>query len=79
MIDYIENIKKIAAKTFDVKVSDISDELSIGEIDGWDSVGNLNFIQALESELDVEIPVEDLFDLTSIKSIAEEINKLKNE
>ena len=39
---------------------------------------NLAIISTLEQELDVEFPLEDLFDLTSVKSIIDEINTLNN-
>ena len=54
----------------------ITDNLSSGDIPEWDSVGNLAIISTLEQELAVEFPLEDLFDLTSVKAIVDEINKL---
>lgn len=54
----------------------ITDELSSGDIPEWDSVGNLAIISTLEQDLGVEFPLEDLFDLTSVRSIVDEVNKL---
>ena len=54
----------------------ITDELCSGDIPEWDSVGNLAIISTIEQELDVEFPLEDLFDLTSVQSIVDEVNKL---
>ena len=56
----------------------ITDNLSSGDIPEWDSVGNLAIISTIENELGVEFPLEDLFDLTSVKSIVDEVNQLKN-
>ena len=77
MITMKEKVKEIIAKALHVDKEVLTDDLSIGGIPEWDSVGNLTIISALEEGLDVEIPLDDLFDLTSIKSLVEEIEKLK--
>lgn len=72
-----EKVREIIAEAIHVSKEVLTDDLSIGGIPEWDSVGNLTIIRALEEELDVEIPLDDLFDLTSIKALVEEIEKLK--
>ena len=72
-----EKVKEIIAEALHVDKEVLTDDLSIGGIPEWDSVGNLTIISALEEGLDVEIPLDDLFDLTSIKALVEEIEKLK--
>ncbi len=72
-------VKEIIARVLNVDLSVISDDLSSGDIPEWDSVGNLAIISTLEQELDVEFPLEDLFDLTSVRSIVDEVNKLIND
>lgn len=69
-------VKEIIARVLNVPLDVISDELSSGDIPEWDSVGNLAIISTLEEELQVEFPLEDLFDLTSVESIVAEVNKL---
>lgn len=69
-------VKEIIARVLNVDLDIISNDLSSGDIPEWDSVGNLAIISTLEQELDVEFPLEDLFDLTSVKSIVDEVNKL---
>ena len=71
-------VKEIIAKVLNVDITVITDNLSSGDIPAWDSVGNLAIISTLEQELDVEFPLEDLFDLTSVRSLVDEVNKLKN-
>jgi len=72
-----EKVKEIIAEALHVDKEVLTDDLSIGGIPEWDSVGNLTIISALEEGLDVEIPLDDLFDLTNIKALVEEIEKLK--
>ncbi len=69
-------VKDIIARVLNIPIEAVNDDLSSGSIPEWDSVGNLAILSTLEQELGVEFPLEDLFDLTDVKSIVEEINKL---
>ncbi len=69
-------VKEIIARVLNVDIGVITDTLSSGDIPQWDSVGNLAIISTIEQELSVEFPLEDLFDLTSVRSIIDEVNKI---
>ncbi len=71
-------VKEIIARVLNVDQALITNELSSGDIPQWDSVGNLAIISTIEQELDVEFPLEDLFDLTSVQSIVDEVNSLQS-
>lgn len=71
-------VKEIIARVLNVPLERITDELSSGDIPEWDSVGNLAIISTIEQEFELEFPLEDLFDLTSVRSLVEEIDKLTN-
>lgn len=71
-------IKAIIARVLNVDLSVVTDDLMAGAIPEWDSVGNLAILSTIEQELNVEFPLEDLFDMTSVKSIIDEVNKLSN-
>jgi Acyl carrier protein len=71
-------VKQIIAQVLNVELDKITDDLSAGDIPEWDSVGNLAIISTIEQELELEFPLEDLFDLTSVKSIIDEVNQLKH-
>ena len=71
-------VKEIIARVLNVDLGVITDTLSSGDIPEWDSVGNLAIISTIEQELEVEFPLEDLFDLTSVKSLVDEVNMLKH-
>lgn len=72
-----KQVKEIIARVLNVDPALITDELSSGDIPQWDSVGNLAIISTLEQELDVEFPLEDLFDLTSVQALVDEVNSLQ--
>ena len=78
-MDYKERIKEIIADTLGIDIERITDDLAAGDIEEWDSVGNLTIISTIEEDLEVDIPIEDLYELNNIKAIVEEIIKLKNE
>lgn len=78
-MDYKERIKEIIADTLGIDIERITDDLAAGDIEEWDSVGNLTIISTIEEELEVDIPIEALYELNNIKAIVEEIIKLKNE
>jgi acyl carrier protein len=73
-----ERVKEIIARVLNVDVGVVTDGLSSGDIPEWDSVGNLAVISTIEQELNIEFPLEDLFDLTSVRSIIDKINTLNN-
>ena len=69
-------VKEIIARVLNVDPGVITDTLCSGDIPQWDSVGNLAVLSTIEQELEVEFPLEHLFDLTSVRSIIDEVNKL---
>lgn len=73
-----QQVKEIIARVLNVEISVITDSLSSGDILQWDSVGNLAIISTIEQELNIEFPLEDLFDLTSVRSLVDEVNQLMN-
>lgn len=74
-----DTIKKIMAEALDVDLEKITDDLSINGIPEWNSIGNVAIITALEEKLGISFPIEDLFELTSVEGIVEEIAKLEKE
>ena len=53
-MDYKERIKEIIADTLGIDIERITDDLAAGDIEEWDSVGNLTIISTIEEELEVE-------------------------
>ncbi len=71
-------VKEIISRVLNVPLERVSNELSSGDIPEWDSVGNLAIISTIEQEMEVEFPLEDLFDLTSVQTIIDEVIQLTN-
>lgn len=72
-------IVAIIAEVLRVAPERVTPELSIGDIPEWGSMAQMGIISTLESRLGIEIPIEDLFELTNVQTIIDEVAKLKGE
>lgn len=54
----------------------ITESLAIGDIEQWDSMGNMAIIAAIEEQLHIEFPLDDLFELNSVQALISEIEKI---
>ena len=71
-----EKIREIIATTLNVAPEIITESLSIGDIEQWDSMGNIAIIAAIEAQMGIEFPIDDLFELNSVKALIDEIEKI---
>ncbi len=71
-----EKIREIIATTLNVAPEIITESLSIGDIEQWDSMGNMAIIAAIEAQMEIEFPIDDLFELNSVKALIDEIEKI---
>ena len=67
-------LKEILVETFKTEVipNDIS-QLKLGDIPGWDSVGNFNLILNIENHFEVQFEAEEMETLTSISAIEQAV------
>ena len=72
-----EKVIEIIAEVLRVSPEKVTVELSIGDIPEWTSMAQMGIISSLESRLGIEIPIEDLFDLTNVQALIDEVEKLK--
>ena len=72
-------VKEIIARVLNISLDQVSDDLASGSIPEWDSVGNLAIISTIEQEMNIEFPLEDLFDLTSVRTIIDEVKKITDD
>ncbi len=72
-----QEIMAIVTEVLRVTPDKVVPSLSIGDIPEWSSMAQMEIISTLESRLDIEIPLDDLFDLTSVQAIVDEVEKLK--
>lgn len=74
---YLEEIRRIIADILKLPAEQLDVEAEMTDIEGWDSLRNVMILSRLEEHFDIMFPPDDIFDLTSIKAFAEEIEKIK--
>jgi len=72
-----DKVVSLIAEVLRVPVEKVTPELSIGDIPEWSSMAQMGIISTLESRLNIEIPIDDLFDLTNVQALIDEVEKLK--
>lgn len=73
----LERIKEITAEALGAEISTMTAETSFKEDLGADSLDLFELVMALEEEYEVEIPSEDLEEITTLGDVEAYIQKLK--
>ncbi|MDC1522378.1 hypothetical protein N8446_08810 [Planktomarina temperata] len=78
MIDQIENcVREVFQITFpEANMELFTRQLSVGDIPEWDSIGNFNFLLALEAEFGVQFDIDQMSALKDIQSILDILKNL---
>jgi len=63
------DIKSLISKIFNVDVKFINDNSSPDDIKGWDSLGHMNLVAALEEEYEIQLDDEEIDDLRNVALI----------
>lgn len=64
-----ERVREVVAATLGVAPRLVREDTTRDDLDGWDSLGHINLIVALEGTFDVAFDVEDVARLTSVPAI----------
>ena len=65
----LEKVKNILAEQFDVEEDTITEETSFKDDLGADSLDLFELVMALEEKYEIEIPSEELAELTTVGSV----------
>ena len=76
-MDLKEQVRAVIAEILEIPVESLDCDAEMDQIEQWDSIHNVSILAALEDKFDVMFPEDDLFDLISVSTFAEEISKLK--
>ena len=71
-----KEIKKILAKILKIKISKITNDLSMNSYSKWDSLNHLKLIIALEGKIGVSFKEKDVTQITSYKLIKLYLKKM---
>lgn len=64
-----EQVRELVADTFGAPPEDITRATVRDDVDGWDSVGQLNLMLAIEETFDVRLAIEEMQQLVSVDAI----------
>ena len=70
-----EKIREMIAENFNIDINTITEEASFKEDLGVDSLDLFELVMALEEEIGVEIPTEDLETLTTVGAVAKYVEE----
>lgn len=73
-----EKIRDIVAEILEIPVEELGFDTEMDEISEWDSMRNVMILFTLEEKFDIMFPEDDIFDLTSIKALTDEVNNIIN-
>lgn len=76
-MDYISEVKEIVAGILNMSEEDLDVNAEMSDVEGWDSLRNVMILSKLEEHYDILFPEDDVFDLTSVQALADEVSKLK--
>ena len=67
----MSTVEEIVGRVFGVEADGLDATSSPETVEGWDSMGHLNLIAAVEQDFNVSIDIGDVMEMVSIKRIRE--------
>lgn len=74
-----EDIRKIVADILELPIEELGFDTEMDEVVEWDSMRNLMILSTLEDKFEILFPEDDIFDVTSVRALTDEVNKLIGE
>ena len=62
-------LKQVVAETFHIPVESVSRDTTSSDVRGWDSIGQLDLVMAVQMEFGFELSPEDIMQIDSVESI----------
>jgi acyl carrier protein len=64
-------VEEVVSRVFGADPGSLDDGSSPESVEGWDSMGHLNLVAALEQEFGVSIDIGDVMEMVTVKKIRE--------
>ena len=68
-LQVIKTVEHVIGHVFDVDPNELDGSSSCDTIKGWDSMGHLNLIIALEAQFGVSVSIDDAMEMVSVEKI----------
>ena len=72
------NVKEILADVFKIDISQIPENVNIGELPGWDSLGHIRLVLHIEEIINRSISTEEILKMINSKNINVILNDNKS-
>jgi acyl carrier protein len=73
MTDVKKSIYALIANILEVNIDVIHDELAIGDIKEWDSLGHIKIIAGIETEMGIILDIEQTLEIEDVEDIIEAV------
>ena len=70
-----DTIKKIFAEAFEIPEEQVNDDIAYNSFLPWDSLKHLQLVSMYEEELEIELEMDDIIDMSNYKKVREIIMK----
>ena len=67
----MRTVEEIVSGVFGVEPQSLDESSSPESVEGWDSMGHVNLVTALEQHLNVSIDIDDVMEMGSVGKIRE--------
>lgn len=74
---YLHEVRKIVADILQIPEEQLDVNADMNDVENWDSLRNIQILSSIEEYYDILFPEDDIFDLTNIQALANEVEKLK--
>ena len=74
----MQQVDEVMAGVFNVKASDLTDDINMDNVPYWDSLRNMELIAALESKFNFELSFEEITEMTTVGKVREIVGKKLN-
>ena len=62
-------VKSILVDVFDIKETDITDEMNLRDVESWDSLKHMNLVISLEQQFNIEFSTEEIIEMKNLSDI----------
>ena len=65
----MEKLNKILCEVFRLKEHDLKDDLSMSNVQRWDSLTHMDLVTSIEEELNIQLSMDDIMNMTDIGTV----------
>jgi acyl carrier protein len=66
-----EKLTNILIEVFDIKISEINENLTNEDVSSWDSLTQMDLVTTLENEFNIQLEMLEIVSLVSVRKIIE--------